>query len=329
MHTLRLLTRGSALALAQSRWVADRLQAAHRGLTVELRVVRTRGDRITDVPLARIGGKGVFVKEIEDGLLNRDGDIAVHSLKDVPSALPPGLTLAAIPERDDPHDALVLPEGFLCGPAAAAQSREGAAPAEPPLELPIRERGRVGSSSLRRQAQLRNWRPDLIVESLRGNVDTRLRKLDAGEYDAILLAAAGLRRLGLEARISLRLPLARFVPAVGQGALAIEAREDDEETRALLSALEHPPTRACVTAERAYLSGLGGDCVTPLGALATCSDGRLEMIGMLADPAGHQIIRQSASGPAADAAAIGARLATTVLDAGGARLLESLNPSGS
>jgi hydroxymethylbilane synthase len=250
------------------------------------------------------------VKEIEDGLLNGEGDTAVHSLKDMPSELPPGLILTAVPEREDPHDALVLPAG-----APPTEERDG---------LPVREGGRVGSSSLRRQAQLLHWRRDLTVESVRGNVDTRLRKLDAGEYDAILLAAAGLRRLGLESRISRRLPVDRFLPAVGQGALAIQARAEDAPTRALLAVLEHAPTRACVTAERAFLAALQGDCVTPLGAYATWVEGQLEISGMLADPEGRQVIRHTERGAAASAHELGARLAAAVLRAGGEHICAAL-----
>jgi hydroxymethylbilane synthase len=305
MASIRLLTRGSALALAQSRGIAERLQAAHPGLTVEIRTLRTQGDRITDVPLSQVGGKGVFVKEIEEALLNGDGEIAVHSLKDMPSQLPPGLTIAAVPEREDPHDALVLPAGVT--------------PATAPEGLPVRAGGRVGSSSLRRRAQLLAWRPDLTVADLRGNLDTRLRKLDAGEYDAIVLAAAGLRRLGLPDRITMRLPVERLVPAVGQGALAIEAREDDFRTLPLLASLEDPVARVCITAERAFLTRLEGDCRVPLGALATCAGEELTLVGVLARPDGAAVLRRTATGPVAEAAALGDTLAAELLAAGGDR----------
>jgi len=310
MASLRLLTRGSALALAQSQGIARRLEAAHPGLRVQLQTIRTRGDRITDVPLAQVGGKGVFVKEIEDALLNGDGDVAVHSLKDMPSVLPPGLTLAAVPVREDPRDALVLPAG-----APSGEDRDG---------LPIRVGGRVGSSSLRRRAQLLAWRPDLTVESLRGNLDTRLRKLDAGEYDAIVLAAAGLRRMGWAERISAYLPVERFVPAVGQGALAIEAREADGATRTLLAALEDGTTRACVTAERAFLARLEGSCLIPLGALATCAGGELTLVAMLADAEGREVLQRTRSAPIAAAATLGEEVAAEILADGGDRIRAAL-----
>lgn len=314
MATLRLLTRGSALALAQSQGVAARLEAAHPGLRVELRTIRTRGDRITDVPLAQVGGKGLFVKEIEDALRNGEGDIAVHSLKDLPSELPHGLTIAAVPVREDPRDALVLPSGIPANPGSG--------------DLPVCEGGRVGSSSLRRRAQLLAWRPDLRVENLRGNLDTRLRKLDEGEYDAILLAAAGLRRMKWADRISLALPVERFVPAVGQGALAIEAREDDAETGTLLAVLEDATARACVTAERAFLARLEGNCLVPLGALATCAEGQLTMVGMLADADGRTVLRCNGARPSAEAAELGKYLAEELLAAGGDRVRESLAQGG-
>jgi hydroxymethylbilane synthase len=311
MGLLRLLTRGSALALAQSQGVAARLEAAHPELRVEVRTIRTRGDRITDVPLSQVGGKGLFVKEIEEALLNDEGDIAVHSLKDMPSELPPGLTIAVVPAREDPRDALVLPAGVPVG-----TGRDG---------LPVRDGGRVGSSSLRRRAQLLAWRPDLRVENLRGNLDTRLRKLDAGEYDAIVLAAAGLRRMGWMERISLALPVARFVPAVGQGALAIEAREADVQTGALLAVLEDATTRACVTAERAFLARLEGNCLVPLGALATCRDEQISMLGMLADADGGTVLRREGSCPMGGAAALGEQLAAALLAAGDDRIREGFS----
>jgi hydroxymethylbilane synthase len=310
MQPLRLLTRGSALALAQSQWVAARLEEAHPGLRVELRTIRTRGDRITDVPLSQVGGKGLFVKEIEDALLKGEGDIAVHSLKDLPSELPPGVTLAAIPAREDPRDALVLPSG-----AAIDAAAEG---------LAVRAGGRVGSSSLRRRAQLLAWRPDLVVENLRGNLDTRLRKLDGGDFDAIILAAAGLRRLGWEDRISSYLPVERCVPAVGQGALAIEARDEDARTLGLLTALEDGPSRVCVTAERAFLARLEGNCLLPLGALATLAGEQLTMVGVLADPDGREVIRRVLAKPVYEAAVLGDKLAGELLAAGGDRIRKSL-----
>ncbi len=241
---LRLATRKSALALAQSRWVAATLQAKQPGLEVELVEVVTQGDRIQNVSLTEIGGKGLFVTEVEQLLLDGRAEFAVHSLKDVPAELAKGLVLGAVPEREDPRDVLVTAEG---------------------LALDDLEVGsRIGTNSLRRSLQLGRQRNDLEYAMLRGNVDTRLRKLAAGEYRAIVLAAAGLRRLGLFDRPLWPMPVEISVPAVGQGALAIEARGDDAATLALLAKIDHAESRACVEAERAFLSALGGDCHTPL-----------------------------------------------------------------
>jgi hydroxymethylbilane synthase len=280
---LRIATRRSKLALAQSYWVKARLEALEPGLTVELREYVTRGDRIQDVPLNQVGGKGLFTKEIEDALLSGEADIAVHSLKDLPSELPTGLILGAVPEREDPRDIVALPGAAVDQPSGSA--------------FPVRHGGRVGSSSLRRSAQIRAARPDLQVESVRGNVDTRLRKLDEGQYDALILAAAGLRRLGLEARISWAVPVEISTPAPGQGALGLECRASDDDTRALLARLEDADTRRCVAAERALMDSLGGGCSVPLGGLASVENGALEMIAVVALPDGSQVLRASASGP--------------------------------
>jgi hydroxymethylbilane synthase len=245
---LRIATRKSALALAQTNWVADQLKQHEPGLSVELVEVVTKGDRIQDVSLSAIGGKGLFVSEVEEILLRGEAEIAVHSLKDVPAELAPGLMLGAVPLREDARDVLVTASGH-----ALDDLEVGA---------------RIGTNSLRRSLQLRRMRNDLQYAMLRGNVDTRLRKLADGEYDAIVLAAAGLRRLGLFERPLWPIPVDISVPAVGQGALAIEARVDDRATRELLAKLDHAPSRACVEAERAFLAELGGDCHTPLGGHA-------------------------------------------------------------
>src|SRR5262245_4719804 len=245
---LRLATRRSALALAQSRWVAAELERLEPGLSVELVEVVTQGDRIQNVSLSEIGGKGLFVTEVEQLLLDRKAELAVHSLKDVPAELAQGLVLGAVPEREDARDVLITADG-----AALDDLEVGA---------------RIGTNSLRRSLQLGRQRNDLQYKMLRGNVDTRLRKLAEGEYDAIVLAAAGLRRLGLFERPLWPLPIEISVPAVGQGALAIEVRENDRATRELLAKLDHAPSRACVLAERAFLAQLGGDCHTPLGGHA-------------------------------------------------------------
>lgn len=268
MRTLTYATRRSALALAQCRAFVARLCAAHPSLeTRELQVVTT-GDKVQDRPLADIGGKGLFVKEIEEALLDRRADFAVHSIKDVPAALPEGLVLACIPVREDPRDVLVSP---VHGTLAA---------------LP---RGaRVGTSSLRRAVALRAARPDLVIAPLRGNVDTRLRKVDAGECDAIVLARAGLVRLGLEGRATEILEPEVSLPAVGQGALGLECRTEDGETMGILARLHDPETGACVAAERGVLAALGGDCKTPMGAHATRQGAELFLRAFVAEADGSR-----------------------------------------
>src|SRR3954471_12021117 len=232
MKTLVIGSRGSQLALWQAHWVQSRL--ASLGIESRIEIIKTTGDRVTSVPLSSVGGKGLFTKEIEDALVARQVDLAVHSLKDLPTTIPKGLQITAIPEREDPRDAIV----------GRRLSELG-------------ERAKVGTSSLRRSAQLRRMRPDLVVESVRGNVDTRLRKLDEGQYAALVLAAAGLNRLGLAPRISAALPVEVSTPAPGQGALGLQCREADPQTRELLAALDDPPTRTCVAAERALMTALG------------------------------------------------------------------------
>lgn len=297
---LRIATRRSQLALAQSRWVKARLEELEPGLTVELREYVTRGDQIQDRPLQQVGGKGLFTKEIEDALLSGEADLAVHSLKDLPGELPEGLVLGAVPPREDPRDALVLPAGAQGG---LAQVPEGA---------------RIGSSSFRRSAQVLHLRPDVRVESVRGNVDTRLRKLDEGQYGALILAAAGLRRLGLQHRISEALDPRQSTPAPAQGALGLEARAGDTETLTRLARLDHAETRACVTAERALMDTLGGGCSIPLGALGRISGAELTLMAVVALPDGSRLLRLAESGPASDPAAVGRALAEALI-AGGAR----------
>jgi hydroxymethylbilane synthase len=314
-HKLRIATRRSALALTQTRWVADRLRASSSNIDVELVEVVTQGDRVQDLALSEIGGKGLFVSELEQLVLAGRAELAVHSLKDMPAELAPGLVLAAVPEREDPRDVLVTAEG------AALDDLEAGA--------------RVGTSSLRRKLQLRRQRNDLAYALLRGNVDTRLRKLAAGEYRAIVLAAAGLRRLALHERPLWALPIAVSVPAVGQGALAIEARADDARTLALLAQLDHAPSRACVEAERVFLSALGGDCHTPLAGHAHFTDAgsRLRFDGWVGEVDGDEQVRatsetwlEGAVTPAASAArarALAQEVAATLLSRGAARLLEA------
>ena len=300
---LTLGTRGSRLALAQTDMVRRLLEAAEPGLETAVEVIHTKGDKILDVPLAQVGGKGLFVKEIEDALLDGRADVAVHSLKDVPAELPAGLVLGAALARELPYDAFVS-ERFATLP-----------------DLP--EGARVGTSSLRRVAQLLASRPDLEVVPLRGNVDTRLRKLAEG-LDAVILAAAGLRRLGLADRVTGLLTPPDFVPAVGQGVVVVECREDDGSTRARVERLEHGPTRVAMRAERAFLSRLGGGCQVPLGALAEVDGDHVTVTGMVGRPDGSTVLRDRAEGGAEEAEALGLALADRLLEAGGRAILDEL-----
>ena len=289
---LRIATRGSALALRQAAIVRERLIAAHAELgmagAVEIVAIRTTGDRVQDRPLAEIGGKGLFAKEIEEALHDGRADFAVHSLKDLETRLPAGLELAAILPREDPRDA------FLArGAASLAALPHGA---------------KVGTSSLRRRAQILERRPDLAILPLRGNVDTRLRKLADGEVDAVVLALCGLERLGRAGLASEILAPEIMLPAVGQGALAVECRADNDGLRALLRPLDDPDTALCVGAERAMLAALDGSCRTPIAGLAEIRDGRLEIAGLLATPDGREVIRARRAGPVAEAAMLGAEL---------------------
>lgn len=297
----RIGTRGSPLALAQSRWVQTALQQQRPDLTPELRTIKTTGDRFLDRPLSEIGGKGVFVKEIEDALLRGTIDCAVHSMKDVPAELAPGLVIAAVPPREDPRDVLLAREATTLG-----QLPPGA---------------RVGTGSLRRMAAVRAVRPDLHVMALRGNVDTRLRKLDAGEVDALVLAAAGLRRLGIE-RTGTFFDPEQFIPAIGQGALGIETRED--ASREWVAEIDHAETHTVVAAERAFLFHVGGSCHTPLAAHATIHHGDLRVRAFIASPDGTQVIRGSRTGSAVDAVPLGHELAEELLGRGGAAILQAL-----
>lgn len=303
---LRIGTRGSALALRQSGMIAAELE--RRGTLVELVTIRTSGDVATG-SLATIGGKGLFVKEIEEALLRREIDVAVHSLKDLPAVLPKGLVLAATPVRADPRDVLI--SGGGCSLAALPAGR------------------RVGTSSLRRRAQVLAWRPDLEIVELRGNVDTRIRKLDTGAVDAIVLAAAGLARLDLAPPGTVPLAPKDFVPAIGQGVLALEARADDAATLDLLRPLDHAPTRVAVDAERAFLTAVGGDCRTPLAAHATVRNGQVSMLAMVAEIDGSTILGDTLEGPVEYAAELGTRLATALLSRGAAELIARAAPSRS
>ena len=301
METLRIATRKSALALWQTNHVADRLRAAHPGLEVVLVPMSTQGDRVLDRPLAAIGGKGLFLKELEVAMLEGAADCAVHSLKDVPMQLDGPFAIAAVLERADPFD------GFVSNrfPTLA--------------ELP--QGARVGTSSLRRQAQLRAARPDLELLDLRGNVNTRLARLDAGDYDAIVLACAGLERLGLGERIRERLAMPAWVPAVAQGAIGIECRADDAGVRALLKALEHDETRRATDAERAMNLQLHGSCHVPVAGHAQRSGTQLQLTGLVGDAATGRVVRAQAEGDAGDPEALGRAVAGRLLAQGAGEML--------
>ncbi len=282
MRPLVVGTRGSKLALAQTQWIVERLRGLDPDLQVETRIIRTTGDHLSTASLAALAGgtKGLFVKEIEEALLDRTIDLAVHSMKDLPTELPDGLTIGAVPPREDPRDALLARNPV----SGLGQFPSGA---------------RIGTSSLRRMVQVRHQRPDLEVVPLRGNVDTRLRKLESDNLDGIILAAAGLRRLGLENRITSLFTLDEMIPAVGQGALAVEVRAADSELLELLGPLEDYPTRAAVDAEREFLRLMGGGCQLPLGAHAALTAGFSVFSAFIAAPDGQELIQRSLTGPAA------------------------------
>jgi hydroxymethylbilane synthase len=311
MPNLIIGSRGSKLALWQSNWVKDRLEEVYEGLAVSIEVVKTTGDKLTEASLSQIGGKGVFTKEIEEALLDHRVDLAVHSLKDLPTVLPEGLCIAAITEREDARDALIVSEDLR---KYIINSIE---------DLP--RCARIGTSSLRRASQLRHARPDLQIIELRGNVDTRLRKLYEGDYDAIILASAGLKRLGFDHVVSVYLPISEMLPAVGQAALAIETRIDDHRANMLLEVLNHQPTRYAAEAERAVLRSLGGGCAVPIAAFAYFKKNRishkLAVEALVADVEGRSLIRRQISGQAEEAEALGARLAEMLVEAGARDLL--------
>lgn len=288
----------------QAEWVQRQLKALAPDISVILKRIQTSGDKIQDVPLAKIGGKGLFVKEIEEALLRREIDLAVHSMKDVPSELPEGLEIICVPEREDPRDALIAHEGHILA------------------TLPVG--ARVGTSSLRRQAQLLHARPDLEIAMLRGNVDTRLRKVREGHYDAIILAASGLKRLGWEQEVTEYLSVDVSLPAIGQGSLGLEGRKEDIWVRDLVAQFEHRSTRVAVTAERALLAGLEGGCQVPIAGYATIQGDTLTLVGLVASLDGKRYIRQVVSGPGGEAASIGRRVAEQLLDGGAQPILQEI-----
>jgi hydroxymethylbilane synthase len=303
---IRIGSRGSALALWQAHHVRDRLMEAHPGLQVEIEIIHTTGDKILDVPLSKIGDKGLFTKELDRALLDGRVHLAVHSLKDVPTKLEPGLALAAIGKREDPSDALVVAPG-------KAKTLSG---------LPAGSR--IGTSSLRRRAQLLALRPDVVIDDLRGNLDTRLAAVHAGKYDAVILALAGMTRLGRAAEASEILSAQQWLPAVGQGALGIICRADDAETHTLLAPLDHPDTHAATMAERALLRELEGGCQIPIGALAVQHGDEIQLRALVAAIDGRRVVRGERRGARADAHDIGAGLARELIERGAGEILSEL-----
>lgn len=301
---LRIGTRGSALAIAQSEWIKDKIEGQYPDISIDLVRIRTKGDKIIDSPLAKMGGKGLFVKEIEDALLRKDVDLAVHSIKDVPAELPDGLCLPVFPEREDPRDAFIsrfhtsiydLPDGAS-----------------------------IGTGSLRRSSQLLNIKPGLKIVSLRGNVDTRLKRLESGDMEAIILAAAGLNRLGLSDRTTQFLSTDIFLPAIGQGALGIELRKDDERTLEILSFLNHRPTELAIRAERAFLKRLEGGCQVPIAGFGMIKDTDIILKGMVAELDGSRIIRDEVKGPENRPEELGFSLAEKILGSGADKILAGI-----
>jgi hydroxymethylbilane synthase len=303
-RTIRIGTRGSKLALWQAEWVKGEIEKRHRGKKVELEKIKTTGDKITDVPLAKVGGKGLFVKEIEEALLSERIDLAVHSMKDVPTVLPKELHLLAITQREDPRDTAILRNGTKL------------------LDLP--EGARIGTSSLRRQAQLLNKRPDFELINLRGNLDTRIRKLEEGQYDAVILAGAGITRLGWADKITEYISPDVMLPAIGQGALGIETRVKDDYINDLLSFFDHTETSVCVRAERAFLKRLEGGCQVPIAAYGTVDKEALNLTGLVASTEGRTVIKDSIEGRSDRAEELGTELAERLLDMGAREILEEL-----
>jgi len=293
MRKLKVGTRGSMLALRQTEIVASMLQGMHPGLDIEIVIIKTRGDKILDIPLEKIDDKGFFVKELETALLCEEIDFAVHSMKDLPSDMPDGLCIAAVPERVDPSDVLISN-----GPGLD--------------DLP--ENSLIGCGSLRRQAQLQEYRPDLRFGEIRGNVDTRLRKLDADEFDAVVLAYAGFHRLGWEDRVTEKIPWEICLPSVGQGALAVQSRASDEELLSLLKAIDRPECRKAVAAERALMQAMGGGCQFPLGGLAVVNNQELILSGVYAPEIGKPLVRSKVSGKPEDGEMLGRSLAEKLVD---------------
>ncbi len=294
-------TRGSTLALWQANWVKSVIMDNFPSVSVELKIIRTKGDKILDTPLAKVGGKGLFVKEIEDALLNGRIDVAVHSMKDMPASLPKGLKIGAVPERENPGDVLITSNHRVLsemGPGA-----------------------RIGTSSLRRAAQLRHHKPDVEIVPLRGNLDTRLRKLEKEDLDGVILAAAGVKRLGLESRVTEILPYDIMLPAAGQGALCIETRENDTDIEPVIMTLDHRETHSIVRGERAFLNRLEGGCQVPMAALGKIENDEYALCGLVADVAGKTVVKTTLNGSYTTPEAVGVRLAETLLAMGAEQIL--------
>ncbi len=307
MEKITIATRGSKLALWQAEHIKSRLTGRYPGLEVKLLKIKTTGDKILDVPLAKVGGKGLFVKEIEEAILEGRADIAVHSMKDVPAVLPGGLKLGIIPKRESRYD-LLISEKYPDIPSLPAGAT-------------------IGTSSLRRQSQILHLRPELKVKMLRGNLDTRLGKLRNGQYDAIIIAEAGMKRLGFRSRYESRLAPPYFLPAVGQGALGIEYSSERPDLDELLGFLDHSSTRYCVTLERAFLAELEGGCQVPIACLCLQENNRLYATGLVSDLQGRVVVRRTKTGKPKDAVRIGVELARKVLDGGGKEILEQVYSS--
>ena len=303
--TITIGTRGSQLALWQANWVKEAVSRHHPDLTVELVIIKTKGDKILDVPLAKVGGKGLFVKEIEEALLDGRIDLAVHSMKDMPADIPVGLCIGAIPEREEPRDVLITRSGL-------------------PLDR-LEQGARIGTSSLRRSAQLLRFRPDINIVALRGNLDTRLKKLESEALDAIVLAAAGVRRLGLVDRITQVLDESIMLPAVGQGALCIETRKDDSRIAPVVAVLDDLPTRQVVMGERMFLNRLEGGCQVPIAGHGHIDENGYTLTGLVCDVDGSHQVKQSRTGPEAQSEQIGLQLAEALLAMGAGEILERLN----
>ncbi len=306
--TISIGTRGSKLALWQANFIKSEIEYLFPDINVELKIIKTTGDKITDRPLAMVGGKGLFVKEIENDLLNNKIDLAVHSMKDMPGQMPEGLIIGAIPERENPFDVLIAKESCLLAD--------------------YKKNFIIGTSSLRRASQIKHVRPDIIIKSIRGNLDTRIKKLKAGEYDAIVLAAAGLKRLGQADEITQYLDENIMLPAVGQGALCIETRQNDDDIAPIMEKLDHYDTRVCVTGERAFLKQIEGSCHLPVACFAKIADKRIVLTALVASEDGKKLIKEQIISPMGRVENVGATLADKILEKGGRKILETLNSNG-